>query len=354
MTDILSSMAYLNGKPTVSAKLKVKPEHFIVVEQLGFDFSGVGEHLMVRIRKTGENTSFVANELAKACGVKSKDVSWAGLKDRHAVTEQWFSIHLPQAITPDFSEFLAQYPHIEILATTRHHKKLRPGEHIGNDFVITLSEVSDVAAVEPRLNQIIKQGVPNYFGEQRFGNDGNNLKEARRWGKENVRTRNQNQRSLYLSTARSWIFNLIVSARINQGKFAQVIEGDLIRIDAGNAEKDGNLMMSNGENQEWLQKLVAAHQAQITAALAGDNALPTQALALALEQPHLDAEPDLMALIRGNRMRHDRRAIALIPQNLSWESKDREITLTFSLDAGSFATAIIRELVNVIAVERHY
>ena len=94
MSDILSSLAYLNGKPTAKAKLKAKAEHFVVNEDLGFEFTGEGEHLMVRIRKTGENTSFVANELAKACGVKSKDVSWAGLKDRHAVTEQWLSVHL--------------------------------------------------------------------------------------------------------------------------------------------------------------------------------------------------------------------------------------------------------------------
>ncbi|MDW1951770.1 tRNA pseudouridine(13) synthase TruD, partial [Vibrio sp. 812(2023)] len=113
MSDILSSLAYLTGKPVASAKIKAQPEHFQVREDLGFAFTGEGEHLMVRIRKTGENTSFVANELAKACGVKSKDVSWAGLKDRHAVTEQWLSVHLPKGETPDFSTFLAQYPSIE-------------------------------------------------------------------------------------------------------------------------------------------------------------------------------------------------------------------------------------------------
>ncbi|MDW3082129.1 tRNA pseudouridine(13) synthase TruD, partial [Vibrio sp. 1403] len=182
-------------------------------------FTGEGEHLMVHIRKTGENTSFVANELAKACGVKSKDVSWAGLKDRHAVTEQWLSVHLPKGETPDFSTFLAQYPSIEILATDRHNKKLRPGDLIGNEFVVTLSEVTDVADVEQRLEKVKQVGVPNYFGSQRFGNDGNNLDEARRWGRENVRTRNQNKRSMYLSAARSWIFNRIVSARLENGVF---------------------------------------------------------------------------------------------------------------------------------------
>ncbi len=227
MTDILSPLAYLCGKPTAKAKLKALPEHFQVNEVLGYSLTGHGEHLMVRIRKTGENTSFVANELAKACGVPSRAVSWAGLKDRHAVTEQWLSVHLPNGETPDFSAFLAQYPSIEILEVTRHDKKLRPGDLQGNEFVVTLSEVSDVAAVLSRLETVAELGVPNYFGSQRFGRHGNNLSEARRWGRDNVRSRNQNQRSLYLSAARSWIFNQIVSKRIEQGCFARFIEGDI-------------------------------------------------------------------------------------------------------------------------------
>ncbi len=347
MSDILSSLAYLTGKPLASAKIKAKPEHFQVSEDLGFAFTGEGEHLMVRIRKTGENTSFVANELAKACGVKSKDVSWAGLKDRHAVTEQWLSVHLPKGGTPDFSEFLAKYSNIEILATDRHNKKLRPGDLVGNEFVITLSEVTDITNVEQRLEKVKQVGVPNYFGSQRFGNDGNNLEEARRWGRENVRTRNQNKRSLYLSAARSWIFNRIVAARLEQGLFDKFIIGDIAQTTAGSAIVDAN-------NIDDMQTQFMKGEVAITAALAGDNDLPTRDNALALEQLFLDEEPDLMALVRGNRMRHDRRNIALKPQDLAWSVESNNITLTFSLDAGSFATSIVRELVNEVKVEREY
>lgn len=347
MSDILSSLAYLNGKPTAQGKLKLKPEHFQVKENLGFDFTGEGEHLMLRIRKTGENTSFVANELAKACGVKSMDVSWAGLKDRHAVTEQWLSVHLPKGDMPDFSAFLAQYPSIEIVATDRHNKKLRPGDLIGNEFVVTLSEVTDVEEVVSRLEKIIQTGVPNYFGSQRFGHDGNNVDEARRWGRDNVRTRNQNKRSLYLSAARSWIFNAIVSSRIEQGAFEQVLEGDLLQA-------SNELLLVDSVNSAEVNEKVKAGDYLITAAMAGDNALPTQAQALLLEQPQLDAEPDLMALIRGNRMRHDRREIALKAQNLSWQVAGDEVTLRFALESGCFATSIVRELIEEIEVERSY
>ena len=347
MSDILSSMAYLHGKPSATAKIKLQPQHFQVREKLGFEFDGHGEHLMVHIRKTGENTTFVANELAKACGVKSKDVSWAGLKDRHAVTEQWFSVRLPSGKKPDFSAFLAQYSSIEIIGTNWHGKKLRPGDLVGNDFVVTLAEVSDMESVIERLSKIEQMGVPNYFGSQRFGNDGNNIEEARRWGRDNVRTRNANKRSMYLSAARSWIFNCIVSDRIEKACFNQAIIGDMLQLDT-------TLSHVDAENVAAQNELLSKGKVQITAALAGDNALPTQAQSQQLEQIHLDAEPDLMALIRGNRMRHDRRTIALHPSGLQWQAEPSEITLTFSLDAGNFATSIIRELVQEQKVERVY
>ncbi|GEA62462.1 tRNA pseudouridine(13) synthase TruD [Vibrio comitans] len=326
MSDILSNLAYQHGKPTAKAKLKAQAEHFVVKEDLGFELLGSGEHLMLRVRKTGENTSFVANELAKFCGVKSKDVSWAGLKDRHAVTEQWLSVHLPKGDDLDFALFTKMHPSVEILEVTRHNKKLRPGDLKGNFFELTLSEVTDVTAVEARLQAISESGVPNYFGAQRFGNNGNNLDEARRWGRDNVRTRNQNKRSLYLSTARSWIFNQIVSERLNKECFDSAIAGDVLSEPLG----------------------------EITAALAGDNALPTSDAALEIEQAAVDAEPDLMALIRGNRMRHDRRAIKLLPEQLSWESSNDQVVVKFWLDSGCFATSIMREVIEEIPFERSF
>lgn len=335
MSNTLNHLAYLNGKPVAKAKLKVKPEHFVVKEDLGFDFKGSGEHLMVKIRKTGENTSFVANELAKFVGVKSKDIGWAGLKDRHAVTEQWLSVHLPKGEVPELALFTQRHPSVEILETARHDKKLRPGDLQGNYFEITLTEVTDVAEVESRLAMIAKTGVPNYFGEQRFGREGNNVTEARRWGRENVRTRNQNKRSLYLSAARSWMFNQIVSDRIEHGCFEQAIEGDLIYL-------NGELQTFSGEFDG------------ISAALAGDNALPTQGAALALEQQVLDTEPDLMALIRGNRMRHERRVISLLPTGLDWETQQDSVCVRFWLSSGCFATSVLREVVEEIPFTREF
>ncbi|CAM3504889.1 tRNA pseudouridine synthase D [Vibrio aerogenes CECT 7868] len=343
--DILADLAYLYGQPTVKAKFKEKPEHFIVKENLGFSPDGDGEHLFVRIRKTGENTRFVANELAKACGVKSKDVSWAGLKDRHAITEQWLSVCLPKQDNPDFSSFLSQYPQIEILDISRHRKKLRPGELKENHFQITLTSVSDMGDVLRRLEYIQRDGVPNYFGTQRFGHDGNNVREARRWGRDNVRTRNQSQRSLYLSAARSWIFNHIVSERIQQGLFDQLICGDIALV-------QGEFVLVTEDNLVALNQTLSEGLSHISGALAGDNELPTVGKVSDLEQGCLDAEPDLMKLIRGNRMQHDRRKLSLKPNQLNWKVKENEVILDFSLDAGCFATSVLRELIEFIPVER--
>ncbi|MHA2938452.1 tRNA pseudouridine(13) synthase TruD [Vibrio sp. RC27] len=345
MSDILSSFSYLLGAPNAKAKLKVVAEDFKVVEQLGFDLTGSGEHLMLRVRKRGENTSFVANELAKVCGVKSRDIGWAGLKDRHAVTEQWLSVYLPKLESPDFTGFLTQYPHVEILEQTRHNKKLKAGDLAGNAFEIRLTEVSDIESVIARLTAITTSGVPNYYGTQRFGRNGNNLTEARRWGKDNVRSRNQNQRSMLLSAARSWIFNRIVSERIDQGCFEHVVSGDIVE------QKDSHLTV-NADNQSELDQAIVNGEASITAALAGDNELPTTEACLALEQSHLDSEEDLMSLIRGNRMRHDRRPIRLLPKNMTWQVDKNVVIVSFSLPAGAYATSVLREVVEEIPHER--
>lgn len=349
MTDILAPLAYLFGKPTAQAQIKKQPEDFQVIEDLGFTFSGNGEHLMVRIRKQGENTTFVANELARLCGVPSKNVGWAGLKDRHAVTEQWLSIYLPKPeMTFNPQELEQLHPSIKVLEVARHHKKLRPGDLIGNRFILRLVGVSDIDDVLARLEKVKQSGVPNYYGSQRFGRDGNNLIEARRWGRDNVRTRNQNKRSMYLSTARSWIFNQILSHRIEQHVFDQLMEGDLVQ------SPQGETISVESKNITTLQSQLEEGHVVLTAALAGDNALPTKAEAQVLESQFLEAEPDLMKLIQGNRMRHDRRVVGLQAENMNWQVDKHDIVVSFSLPVGCFATSILREVVDTVEAERVY
>ncbi len=336
MSDVMDNFSWLYGKPSSQGRIKVQPEHFVVKESLGFDFAGTGEHFMVKIRKTGENTKYVVNELAKACGVKSRDVSWAGLKDRHAVTEQWLSVHLPGKPDPDLTQFVAEHPGVEVLETARHDKKLRPGDLVGNWFQLRLSELDKPDDVVVRLEQVKSQGVPNYFGEQRFGHNGNNVVKARAWGNDEFRVRDKSKRSFYLSAARSWLFNLVLSARIEQGKVHTVLAGDWLQAEAEHCIAEFII--------PELQSKVDNGELAITAPMMGDNALPTTADAEAMEMSIAEQEPLLLKLIRDNRMRHERRPLLLKPQQMEWQQKGNDVIVSFALPAGCFATAVVREL----------
>ncbi|MEZ9527012.1 tRNA pseudouridine(13) synthase TruD [Enterovibrio norvegicus] len=338
MTDVMHSLAYQHGKPTATGRLKAQPEHFFVSETLDFTPAGHGEHFLVRIRKIGENTKYVANELAKACGVKSRDVSWAGLKDRHAVTEQWFSVHLPGQDDPDLTEFVDTHEGVDaILETTRHDKKLRPGDLIGNRFSLVITDFTGDATIDARLSNIRDKGVPNYFGSQRFGRNGNNVVSAREWGQDKFRVRDKSKRSFYLSAARSYMFNQVLSARIEQGMTHTPMRGDMLIDDTEHLK----LVLDTDKATELLEK---GHWL-ISGPMTGDNALPTEADARKFEQNIIDQEPDLLAVIRSNRMRHDRRALMLFPQEMEWMCEKDTLTVSFSLPAGSFATAVMREVI---------
>lgn len=330
MTDLLAPLAYLHGQPTQSGILKVSPEDFVVSESLGFTPSGQGEHFLVRIKKRGENTQYVANELAKACGVSSRQVSWAGLKDRHAVTEQWFSVHLPGKADPNLQAFVDTHPGVvSIEGTARHQHKLRPGDLTGNQFTLCIRQLTDPQALVPRLEAIAKEGVPNYFGAQRFGREGNNVAIARAWGRGERKVRDKSKRSFYLSAARALLFNHVVSARLNAGLFDQTLAGDLCM----------------DEQKQTYTVDVGLQKRAITAPMTGDNALPTTADAEQFELNVVEQEPDLLAVIRDNRMRHDRRLIRLLPQAMTWSHDTDTLTVSFFLPAGAFATAVMREVV---------
>ncbi|PSW18646.1 tRNA pseudouridine(13) synthase TruD [Photobacterium sanctipauli] len=334
----MDEFSWLYGKPSCQGRIKVEPEDFIVKENLGFEFAGAGEHFMVKIRKTGENTKYVVNELAKACGVKSRDVSWAGLKDRYAVTEQWLSVHLPGKPDPDLAQFVAEHPGVEVLETSRHDKKLRPGDLAGNWFQLRLTELDQAQEVVARIEKVAEHGVPNYFGEQRFGRGGNNVVKARAWGNDEFRVRDKSKRSFYLSAARSWLFNMVLSSRIEQQKVHTLMAGDSLEV------KGDDRATIVEQVTEQLQHDVARGMAAITAPMMGDNALPTTLEAEAFEMAVVEQEPLLLKLIRDNRMRHERRPLLLKPEQMAWQQDVNSVTVSFALPAGCFATAVVREL----------
>ncbi len=169
-----------HGEPLPPAELKSAPEDFLVEERLSFTPSQSGAHWLLRVEKRGANTGWVAGELARHAGVPAVEVGYAGLKDRHAVTVQWFSV--PARPRPaDFWRGLhaAEYRVLEVVGNSR---KLQRGALAGNRFRSRLrGALWPAARLAEKLALLCTAGAPNYFGPQRFGRDGGNLQRALAW-----------------------------------------------------------------------------------------------------------------------------------------------------------------------------
>lgn len=332
----MNDWQYLHGEPEFSGRLKVEPEDFVVEEDLGFEPSGEGEHILLHIRKRGQNTQWVARELARLAGVTQRDITWAGLKDRHAVTQQWFGVHLPGKAMPDFTPL--ESDDIQILAMARHHKKLRVGALKGNFFRLRIRELAGAGDLDARLAAIAEQGVPNYFGAQRFGFNGGNLDQARAmFGGKRIKDRNK--RSLYLSAARSYLFNLAVSHRLSRQLADQLLPGDCVML-AGSQS-----FFTLEEPDDTLLSRYSEGDIRLSAPLWGRGRLPSAAAAAELEQAALADHADLCEGLEANGLKQERRALLLRPEQLSWQRQGDQLEVSFWLPAGSYATSVMRELV---------
>ncbi|TAL59820.1 MAG: tRNA pseudouridine(13) synthase TruD, partial [Legionella sp.] len=219
---------YAYGKPLSTATFKASPEDFQVNELFTGEFSGEGEHILLKIEKKGLNTEDVVKALARLINKSIKTISYAGLKDRQALSTQWLSIHAPGediAGLEDISE-----PNWRVLEHSRHNKKLRPGFLTGNQFIIQLKQLSEPEAFIQRIEQIKARGVPNYFGEQRFGRNAGNLEKAEALLVQGKRVKDRFLQGIYFSAARSWIFNLILAERVRAGNWCSVLAGDVMQL----------------------------------------------------------------------------------------------------------------------------
>ncbi len=332
------NLAYLNGEPQQTGRLKAECTDFIVKEELGYELANEGEFVAVKVRKTNANTLFVGEKLAKFASISAKNMSYAGLKDRNAVTEQWFCLHLAGKETPDFSTF--EEEGVEILEVTRHNRKIRVGALIGNHFELLLRDVKQTDELEQRLAQIQAVGFPNYFTEQRFGRDGNNLTQAQRWASGEIKVKDRKKRSFYLSAARSDIFNQVVSARIQENLISQVLPNDLLQLSGSNSF----FQATENELPELQQRLIDK-DLLLTAPLIGEDSL--EKLAPQSEQQIIEQNQSFINLMKDVRMKAARRAMLCKPQHFQWQFVDEGLKLNFFLDSGSYATGLVRELILV-------
>ena len=227
MTELELLGPRAHGEACGTAVLKATAEDFQVDEVLEIPLSGEGEHLWLWVEKRNLNTEEAAKRIARAAGVPLKLISYAGLKDRQALTRQWFSLHLPGKADPDLAA--AEDDSLRLLQRVRHQRKLQRGAHSANGFRLRLTDLhADHAQLDARLERIRAQGVPNYFGLQRFGYEGGNLLGARDFAARAELPVQRNLRSRLLSAGRSYLFNRVLAQRVADGSWAEARVGDLL------------------------------------------------------------------------------------------------------------------------------
>lgn len=327
------------GTPSVTGVIRSVPEDFQVDELLGFEAEGKGEYFLIQIRKKNTNTEWLARQLAKFTGVKAIDVSYAGLKDRNAVTTQWFSIRIPGLSEPDWKQFSTQ--EYQILQARRHSRKLRRGALKANRFIITIRDLAgDFQSIEQRLQLIKKNGVPNYFGEQRFGINGDNLKMADMMFSEGKKVKNRHKRSMYLSAARSFLFNQVCSSRVETGSWKKPLAGDAMILCGTHS------FFTVETIDDEIIKRVKENDILPSGPLWGKGRSPVLSEVKKLEEKVLAPYMTWCEGLEQYGLKHERRSLGLVVNELQWEISQHTLTLEFILPPGSYATSVLREVVN--------
>ena len=336
---MLESLSYRTEAPALRGRIRSQPEDFEVQEELGFDADGEGEHVWLRVRKRAANTAWVAEQLAAYAGVAERAVSYAGLKDRWAVAEQWFSVHLPGRRDPDWSA--CGGADFSVLQHIRHGRKLRRGALKSNSFRIVVRDLDGpVTDLEERLQRALAEGVPNYFGEQRFGREGANLKQAELMF-AGRRVRNRHHRSLYVSAARSHIFNQVLSRRVAENTWNRALAGDVMML-----EGTHSIFTVDQPDAEIMQR-IAVLDIHPTGPLWGAGEPLSRAIVLSLEKTVAENLSTLCSgLQRIDNLRQERRALRLRLNKAALECHKDHVQICLDLPAGAYATTVLRELLH--------
>lgn len=329
---------YVYGAPKSTAIFKLIPEDFHVNELFEGEFSGQGEHIILKIEKRGVTTEDVVKSLARLVNKPAKMISYAGLKDRQALTTQWLSIHAPGEEIEGVGTLEA--PGWHVLEHTRHNKKLRPGYLSGNQFMVRLKDVSDVDDLVKRIELIKDCGVPNYFGEQRFGREAGNLLKAEETLIQGRKVKDRFLKGIYFSAARSWIFNLILAKRVSEGTWNTPLSGDVMQL-----RGTKSIFTNEGIKDELVQR-IKEKDISPASPLPGKGKPMAQEDALTLiNEVYKEWMPWIQGLEK-HGLEEAWRANILHIDQMDYVIDGKTVELTFTLPPGSYATVVLRELVN--------
>ena len=339
-------LPYLHGGPLGRARFKELPDDFEVEELLGFEPSGVGEHCLVWAEKRDLDSNVAAARLADALGLRRRLVSHCGLKDRHAVTRQWFSLHMPGHPSPEPETLESEG--LRVLRISRNTRKLRRGIHLGNRFTIRLREPDfEVAAAAQRWSQIASRGAPNLFGSQRFGHEGRNVEKALAMFRGEFIPGDRLLRGLLISAVRSHLFNAVVAERMRLGLWDVAQASEVYGF-----PDNGTLLLIENQRGDEMQRF-ADGRLELTAPLWGCGELTTAGAVRDLEMAVMSRYPELTAGLEAAGLRQERRVMRLRPIQPAFSTlPDGDLELSFDLPRGTYATTLLREL--AMLEEPHY
>jgi tRNA pseudouridine13 synthase len=331
-----------SGAAAGRARSRVLPEDFEVHEELGFEPAGRGEHMLLQVRKRLANTPWVARELARHAGVRPFDVGYAGLKDRHAVTTQWFTAPARGRRPEDWAGL--QGEGYEVIAAHPHSRKLPRGALAGNRFRIVLRDFAgDAAVLAERSAAVARSGVPNYFGPQRFGRDLGNLRGMGGAADASVAGASRETRGFELSALRSLLFNAVLAERVQRGDWSRLHSGERANLDGSNSS------FVVEQVDAVIESRLAALDIHATGPLYGSGETGVTGEVAALESEVIGRFPEWAARLESDRVTAARRPLRVAVRDLAfeWNETERTAVLGFRLRPGSFATTVIRELVDL-------
>jgi tRNA pseudouridine13 synthase len=326
-----------HGAPLPLAEFKALPEDFRVEEQLSFVPSGSGPHWLLRIEKRAANTRWVAAELARMAEAPAGAVGYAGLKDRRAVTVQWFSVPV-LATTADYwsAAHTAEFRVLEVQGNSR---KLKRGALLGNRFRIRLRKAAwSREQLDLKVAAVRAHGVPNYFGPQRFGRDGYNLDRVQAWVRSGQAPRGRTERGFALSAARSLMFNALLARRVEAGDWSQLVPGDLASLDGSGSHFQVTAV------DDDLRRRLTSFDIHPSGPLWGRGEPQTQGQPLTQEREVAREFNDVAALLAAQDLAQERRSLRCPVRELVVEADSGTFTFSFMLGRGQYATAVLREI----------
>lgn len=340
------------GLPGVSGALRVTPEDFDVREIPAYEPCGTGEHTFFAVEKCELSTPQLVKDIARALGVQTKQISYAGLKDTHAITEQTLSVwNMPPARLLGLELNRAR-----VLWAKRHTNKLRTGHLHGNRFTIRLRHVHAEAAsrAEAILRVLMEQGVPNGYGIQRFGNYGDNHRVGwmllhNRWNElreRGIRSPSYRQRRFYVSALQSALFNRYLTTRMQQGTWDALLPGDL-------AKKHPAGGIFTVEDVATELPRVTAGEISATGPIYGYKLMQPAGEAAALEEQLLSDLGLTPEDFRRVKAPGTRRHLRYLVTDLSWQMVGDSLVISFTAPKGSYATMLLRELMKDTSEHYH-